>query len=146
MTGSTVDEAQAMKSFIYDRLQLSEVRACVAKRHPEWQDLDTPVRQYRDFLWVCWYTNHTVPGKRVPGVGERADEVWHCHMLRPKKYNNDCEDVFGKGMILDHGPIDNYDHDAVLTEAAACYAAAENTPFPPDFVDTECQYGITVVR
>jgi len=55
-------------------------------------------RWYRNFLRLC----HEVDGP-VAAIGRDADDLWHLHILDTRKYEADCEAVFGR--FLSHRPL-----------------------------------------
>jgi hypothetical protein len=99
---------QQTRDFIYSvngGLDLDPVIALVRSTYPDWNDaaVALAVKCYRDFLWVCW--NYDRGGRSLAAISVLADEVWHCHMLLPAKYRDDCAQIFGGGHILDHNPV-----------------------------------------
>ncbi len=54
-------------------------------------------RWYRNFLRLCH--EHEGP---VVAIGGDADELWHLHILDTRKYEADCDAIFGH--FLNHTP------------------------------------------
>ncbi len=97
--------------------------------------------EYRDFLWVCWTWWTSKHQEKIAGMGRHADQMWHCHMLLPRKYEMDCESIFGSGYILDHDPFfDDKVMPAAREEAKVAYDLA-GRPFPGELIHT-CQWSI----
>lgn len=133
-SGSITADQQTAHDQIYVHLDLSVVRQMAQRQHADWTDpqLDNAERCYRNFLWVCWYSSTQSNTDELAGICEMADEMWHAHMLLPRKYAVDCASIFGAGHILDHypggvggePPVD----DAAKAIAAALYTAAGVQP------------------
>jgi hypothetical protein len=132
-----------VKDFIYERLGLAEYRACALKANPEWtpETADDAVHCYRDFLWVCWNWNSDHPGQRLAGFSVLADEVWHCHMLRPAQYQRDCAAIFGQGHLLDHYPFEAGQSVVDAQNLARTAYAKAGVDVPSD-LDAECVWGV----
>ena len=62
------------------------------------QQADAGIRQYRNILllWLKYGDETTLP------PSEDIDEIWHNHILDTKKYQADCDFLFGK--FLHHYP------------------------------------------
>ena len=138
----TASDAALVRQFIYDRthgLDLEEVRDLALEIYKDW-DVDTvdeSERCYRDFLWVCW--NHDKRARSLAAISLLADKLWHCHMLLPAKYLEDCERIFGMGYVLDHTPV--LPGGRAVSELDEALAAAEyaklGVPLPAD-IQTRC--------
>jgi len=125
-------------------LQLDVVRRLAVRTYPEWtgEDADRAEREYRDFLYVCWYSWRHASTTQLAAMCRRADQMWHCHMLLPHRYGADCEGVFGAGHILDHDPFfAEGDWPPRRKQAADAYRAA-GRDFPSDDLIANCQYSI----
>jgi len=99
---------QQVRDFIYGTnggLDLDPVMVLARATYADWTDADVAlaVKVYRDFLWVVW--NYDTGGRALAAISIIADKVWHCHMLLPAKYRDDCTQIFGSGHILDHTPV-----------------------------------------
>ena len=112
----TSDSAKQAQHFIYDELDLASVRQ-LAKQTYCWDDatLDIAVRNYRDFLWVCW--NFALGETTMTWVSLLADKMGHTHLQTPDKFVADCERIFGKGRALIHMPL--YDGRLVTEDDCA---------------------------
>ncbi|HEY4027638.1 MAG TPA: hypothetical protein VGO86_14520 [Candidatus Dormibacteraeota bacterium] len=126
-------------------LDLAPVRALAKANHRDWTDavLDDAVRRYRDFLSVCCYgvghgSNH------LAAVDALADEMWHCHMLLPVKYQSDCHTVFGSGRVLDHYPagVNGQAPVTPIDQRAALHLYDEAGVRRPGEVRAECVWAI----
>jgi len=53
---------------------------------------------YRNFLFLCHQT-----GRPVAAIARDADDLWHLHILDTRKYQADCQAIFGR--FLDHQPF-----------------------------------------
>jgi hypothetical protein len=106
-------ETTQMREFIYDRLDLSKVME-YARREYRWDEAtasDAEAR-YRGFLLVAWaWDRGPNRARRVSAISTVADQMWHCHMLLPVEYRDDCVAIFGPGRLLDHMP--GYEGDQV---------------------------------
>jgi len=57
--------------------------------------------EYRHFLWLIWWNRQN--GNRLPVVPtERADKIWHAHLLFNGSYNLFCTNLYGQ--IIEHKP------------------------------------------
>jgi hypothetical protein len=104
----TATEARRVRDFVDDPVNgliLEQVIELAKVTYRDWdgETASLAERHYRDFLWVCW--NYDRDGESLAAISILADKVWHCHMLLPAKYRDDCEQIFGQGHILDHTPI-----------------------------------------
>lgn len=83
---------------------------------------------YRRYLFLC------LAGKPVQGISEKADCLWHAHILNTKRYRADCQRIFGH--YLDHTPT----HGGTKTFRAKKLGAAKAVymkafgVIPPDIV------------
>jgi hypothetical protein len=111
----TSDSARQVKHFIYDELDLTEVRQ-LAKQTYQWDaaTLDTAEHNYRDFLWVCY--NFAVGETTMTWVSLLADKMGHTHLQDPAAFVAACERIFGKGKALIHTPL----YDGRLVEQPDC--------------------------
>jgi len=58
-------------------------------------------KEYRHFLWLLWWNRKE--GNSLPVVPtERADKIWHAHLLFNGSYNLFCRNVYGE--IIEHKP------------------------------------------
>src|SRR6266567_4519611 len=118
-------------------LDLTEVSslALAEYRSEHWTSAiaDLAEERYRDFLLVCCLWNAEYPDDRLAAVSVKADQMWHCHMLLPRKYRDDCASIFGRGRLLDHIPFpDKVELSAQdLKKSEEAYALA-GLPQPPD--------------
>jgi hypothetical protein len=98
------DRARQVKHFIYDELDLSEVRQ-LAQETYDWDDatVDTAERRYRDFLWVCF--NFAVGDTTMTWISLLADKMGHTHLQHPKAFVAACARIFGEGRALIHAPL-----------------------------------------
>lgn len=126
------DSARQVKHFIYEELDLTNVRQ-QAKDTYHWDDetVDTAERRYRDFLWVCW--NFAVGETTMTWVSLLADKMGHTHLQTPAAFVAACERIFGKGKALVHMPL----YDGRLVEEADCAKARDHyvaldIPLPAD--------------
>ena len=129
------DDPEAARRAIED-LDLDRVRECGATTYG-WPYPAQAIRRYRDFLWVCW--NHDKRARSLAAISLLADKLWHCHMLLPAKYLEDCERIFGRGYVLDHTPV--LPGGRAVSELDEALAAAEyaklGVPLPAD-IQTRC--------
>jgi len=130
--------------FIYDGLDLSALMGCVQKTGLDAGAAAQAVACYRDFLWVCWYHWNSGEGSSLAAIDVRADAVWHCHMLQPDKYRQDCAQIFGAGVLLDHKPGGDAALGAITAPliAAACAAYEAAKVEPPADPRPECVWSI----
>jgi hypothetical protein len=114
----TSDSARQVKHFIYDELDLGNVRQ-MAKQTYHWDDatVDLAERHYRDFLWVCW--NFAAGETTMTWISLLADKMGHTHLQTPAAFVAACERIFGKGKALVHMPL----YDGRLVDEADCAKA-----------------------
>jgi len=127
-------------TFIYTGMDLTEVMTCVRKD----PDLDAGAiagaeTSYRNFLWVCWYHWNGGAGSSLAAIDAVADVVWHCHMLRPVEYREDCAQIFGDRRLLDHQPGGDPGPQA-RQQARSAYEAA-GLPAPTN-LRAECVWSV----
>jgi hypothetical protein len=125
---TTATEAKRVRDFVDDPVNgliLEQVIELARVTYRDWVDEIARLaeRSYRDFLWVCW--NYDRGGRSLAAISVLADDVWHCHMLLPAKYRDDCAQIFGGGHILDHTPV--LPSGQTVTQADEDLARAEYT-------------------
>jgi hypothetical protein len=72
-----------------------------ARANHGWTDKETEdaTTEYQRYLLL----RYLYPNNRLLALDERADKLWHHHILDTMKYRADCERIFGK--MLDHQPF-----------------------------------------
>lgn len=85
-----------------------------------------------------WYVRHLhmcqrYPEVRLAAISEKADELWHQHILDTQKYASDCEKLFAK--MVHHQPIygepslaDHSLHDETLALYEKEFGEVPNDP------------------
>lgn len=63
-----------------------------------WNDLDKLEAEYRKFLYLIAED----PTKTVVPWTQALDDFWHEHILDTRKYQEDCDKIFGK--LIHHNP------------------------------------------
>jgi len=136
------DRARLAQHFIYERLDLGNVRELAARTHG-WDEetADRAERAYRDFLWVCW--NFGRSGERMAWISGLADKMWHSHMYLPAGYLAATEEIFGRGYIIDHTPVTpNGQRVSDDDQAHAIAHYVELGLRPPSDLRDECTWAI----
>ena len=82
-------------------LDLSRVRARVAKEQPAWSTarLEEACVEYRRWLYLCTVRQK---GESLAMICPDADQVWHAHILFTRQYRDDCMACAGR--FLHHEP------------------------------------------
>lgn len=117
------------------KLNLTCVLSKVMRDNPHWTETRAKeaVHDYRYFLALA-----LLPGSITPSPD--IDEMWHAHILFMRKYERDCNSVFGH--ILYHTPHAPNARKHILAERSQCWKRMpalfqENFGFVPKGYDAK---------
>jgi hypothetical protein len=80
-------------------MKLDDILARV-KKEQRWSAAEAREAKlwYRRFLWLSYQSNF----RRTYAISQKADELWHGHIVFTRRYREDCDRVFHR--YLDHTP------------------------------------------
>ena len=106
-------------------LDLADVNRRLRRRKGWWwsrrHDVDRLESEYRQFLFLV----ASNPGKAVVPWTEAMDDFWHEHILDTRRYEADCQAIFGRMMHHDpHLTKGSQPQRAAFGDTKAMYRAA----------------------
>ncbi len=81
------------------KLDLATVEERLQEKYPDWnaERLKKAIIEYRKFLYLFGVNT----GGVIVPWNDDVDEVWHAHILQMKKYEEDCQMLFGELLYHD---------------------------------------------
>jgi hypothetical protein len=123
-----------MRRYIFGTLNLKAVLNTVRAEYKTWSedDLEYAELWYRRFLWL----NYRRKRGGIYGISDKADKVWHAHILYTESYREASEKILGRrNAYIEHRPLRGALSSADmkrLAQSDAIYEQEFRQPPPPD--------------